>query len=51
MHSNKKSLEWLKPLELTPNEAKQFHDAVAKEPSREVLEKQVKLFEVAKKLK
>lgn len=51
MPTNKKSLEWLKPLELTAKEAKVFRDAVAKEPSEEVLEKQVKLFEVAKRLK
>ena len=51
MLKSKKSLEWLKPLELTTKEARKFYDSVNKEPPRDVLAKQVKLFEVAQKLK
>ena len=48
---NKKSTEWLEPLRLNEDDAKAFHVAVSTKPSKEVLEKQVKLFEVAQKLK
>lgn len=48
---SKKSTEWLEPLRLDEKDSKAFRVAVSTKPSKEVLEKQVKLFEVAQKLK
>lgn len=47
----KKCLEWLEPLTLDSKEAKAFKATVSKKPSADVFVKQIKLFEVAKKLK
>ena len=51
MIKSKKSLEWLEPLRFSENEARQFHEAVNKATPRDILAKQIKLFEVARKLK
>lgn len=51
MLKSKKSLEWLEPLKLDKKEAQLFHDSVNSKPSEETLAKQVKLFEVARRLK
>ena len=48
---SKKSTEWLEPLRLDEKASKAFYSAVSTKPSKEVLEKQVKLFEIAQKLR
>lgn len=51
MLKSKKSLEWLEPLKLNKNEAQMFHKSVNNKPNKDILAKQIKLFEVAKRFK
>ena len=50
MNTIKKSLEWLKPLELQPKDAQKFHKSTKKPVSQANLKKQESIFKVAKKL-
>ena len=50
MNTTKKSLEWLKPLELNSDDAKKFSKAIKKPISKANLVKQKNIFKVAKHL-